>query len=112
MAPSGVVQREEPVDAVTGALLNVGGPVVVVDHVALVVDRLDVAHRGRVLIAATLTAAAATLALINIRDSLLLRDRSQDGPLLWAVAVDGCGEELPGLRGGAVLRQLPEDEFR
>ena len=25
LPPSGVVQREEPVDAVTGALLNVGG---------------------------------------------------------------------------------------
>src|SRR6185312_4065129 len=44
LPPSGVVQGKEPVVAVTGALLNVGGPVLVVGHVALVVDRFDVTH--------------------------------------------------------------------
>jgi len=36
---AGVVQREEPADPVAGGVLDVDRPVVVVDHVAHVVDR-------------------------------------------------------------------------
>src|SRR6188472_1660296 len=37
-------------DAVAGALLNIGGLVVVIDYVALVADRLDVANSRHVLV--------------------------------------------------------------
>src|SRR3984893_1713642 len=50
MPAAGVVPPEEPVDPVAGGVLDVDRPVVVVDHVALVVDRLDVAGRGHVLV--------------------------------------------------------------
>jgi hypothetical protein len=50
LPPAGVVQREEPVDAIAGGVLHIDRPVVVVDHVALVIDRVGVARRGHVLV--------------------------------------------------------------
>src|SRR5258708_33287289 len=63
--------------------------------------------------AATLTAAAATLDLINIPDSsLLCRCSFQDRQLIGAVGAKRRTQELPCLLCGTALLQLNEDELR
>src|SRR6476620_10375053 len=47
LAATGGVEREEPVDAVLGGLLNVGWPIVLVDDVPLVMDRREIPRCGQ-----------------------------------------------------------------